>query len=211
LENATVRASAVSALAKFGVVVESLRPRILVLLRRCLFDTDDEVRDRATLYLNLLGNGPENVSESAQSLIFERLDVPLANLEASLQSYEPSERPFDVAAVSTEVKPQPFTEKKAPTSKKAGKDTNQKVTANGGGLPGHKTSDSYERLLNSIPEFAGFGKLFKVQYHNENQHLFAMQLVKFSFEVFLKFSLALNGFNSRLFLAQQSKFCYMWC
>jgi len=45
------------------------------------------VRDRATLYLNLLGNGPENVSESAQSLIFERLDVPLANLEASLQSY----------------------------------------------------------------------------------------------------------------------------
>jgi coatomer protein complex subunit gamma len=119
------------------------------------------VRDRATLYLNLLGNGPENVSESAQSLIFERLDVPLANLEASLQSYEPSERPFDVAAVSTEVKPQPFTEKKAPTSKKAGKDTNQKVTANGGGLPGHKTSDSYERLLNSIPEFAGFGKLFK--------------------------------------------------
>ncbi|CAK9218113.1 unnamed protein product [Sphagnum troendelagicum] len=161
LENATVRASAVSALAKFGVVVESLRPRILVLLRRCLFDTDDEVRDRATLYLNLLGNGPENVSESAQSLIFERLDVPLANLEASLQSYEPSERPFDVAAVSTEVKPQPFTEKKAPTSKKAGKDTNQIATANGGGLPGHKTSDSYERLLNSIPEFAGFGKLFK--------------------------------------------------
>ncbi len=116
-----------------------------------------------------------------------------------------------MAAVSTEVKPQPFTEKKAPTSKKAGKDTNQKATANGGGLPGHKTSDSYERLLNSIPEFAGFGKLFKVQYHNENQHLFAMQIVKFSFEVFLKFSLALNGFNSRLFLAQHSKFCYMWC
>ncbi len=104
-----------------------------------------------------------------------------------------------MAAVSTEVKPQPFTEKKAPTSKKAGKDTNQKATANGGGLPGHKTSDSYERLLNSIPEFAGFGKLFKVQYHNENQHLFAMQIVKFSFEVFLKFSLALNGFNSRHF------------
>jgi hypothetical protein len=43
LENATVRASAVSALAKFGVVVESLRPRILVLLRRCLYDNDDEV------------------------------------------------------------------------------------------------------------------------------------------------------------------------
>jgi coatomer protein complex subunit gamma len=43
LENATVRASAVSALAKFGVVVESLRPRILILLQRCLYDNDDEV------------------------------------------------------------------------------------------------------------------------------------------------------------------------
>lgn len=43
LENATVRASAVSALAKFGVVVEELRPRILILLRRCLYDNDDEV------------------------------------------------------------------------------------------------------------------------------------------------------------------------
>ena len=38
-----MRASAVSALAKFGVAVEELRPRILILLRRCLYDTDDEV------------------------------------------------------------------------------------------------------------------------------------------------------------------------
>lgn len=51
LENATVRASAVSALAKFGVVVESLRPRILVLLRRCLYDNDDEVCDVSFLRL----------------------------------------------------------------------------------------------------------------------------------------------------------------
>ncbi|KAJ8460638.1 hypothetical protein OPV22_033564 [Ensete ventricosum] len=42
LENATVRASAVSTLAKFGAMVDSLKPRILVLLRRCLFDIDDE-------------------------------------------------------------------------------------------------------------------------------------------------------------------------
>lgn len=44
LENATVRASAVSALAKFGAMVEFLQPRIMVLLRRCLHDNDDEVR-----------------------------------------------------------------------------------------------------------------------------------------------------------------------
>lgn len=69
LENATVRASAVSTLAKFGAMVDSLKvlysvllfsictnlmatddgglflvqPRIFILLRRCLFDSDDEV------------------------------------------------------------------------------------------------------------------------------------------------------------------------
>lgn len=44
LENATVRAAAVSALARFGAAVESLRPRVVVLLKRALFDNDDEVR-----------------------------------------------------------------------------------------------------------------------------------------------------------------------
>lgn len=72
LENATVRAGAVSTLAKFGAMIdelkvwnlnfifhfsevinllliahlfklENLQPRIFVLLRRCLFDHDDEV------------------------------------------------------------------------------------------------------------------------------------------------------------------------
>lgn len=43
LENATVRAAAVSSLARFGSLVSDLRPRILVLLRRALHDNDDEV------------------------------------------------------------------------------------------------------------------------------------------------------------------------
>lgn len=43
LENATVRASAVSALAKFGVHLSYLRPPIILLLQRCLYDNDDEV------------------------------------------------------------------------------------------------------------------------------------------------------------------------
>jgi coatomer protein complex subunit gamma len=43
LENATVRAAAVSSLAKFGALVEDLRPRVKVLLRRALHDNDDEV------------------------------------------------------------------------------------------------------------------------------------------------------------------------
>lgn len=64
-----------------------------------------------------------------------------------------------MAAVSRDVKPQPQVEKKAPTSKKAAKDASQKASANGGSP---NTFEAYERLLNSIPQFAGFGKLFKV-------------------------------------------------
>ncbi|KAG9130175.1 hypothetical protein Leryth_018766 [Lithospermum erythrorhizon] len=155
LENATVRAAAVSTLAKFGALVDSLKPRIFVLLKRCLFDNDDEVRDRATLYLNTLG-GDGSVVETdkdVKEFLFGPLDVPLINLETSLKNYEPSEQPFDINSVSKEVKSQPLAEKKASGKKPTGL----------GAPPTEPTStvDSYERLLLSVPEFANFGKLFK--------------------------------------------------
>jgi coatomer protein complex subunit gamma len=54
LENSNVRAAAVTALACFGAGVESVRPTVRVLLSRCMEDPDDEVRDRALLYLKLV-------------------------------------------------------------------------------------------------------------------------------------------------------------
>ncbi|MBA0688057.1 hypothetical protein Goari_005866, partial [Gossypium aridum] len=151
LENATVRAGAVSTLAKFGAMVDSLKPRIFVLLRRCLFDTDDEVRDRATLYLNTLG--ADGAVEDMKEFLFGSLDIPLVNLERSLKNYEPSEESFDINSVPKEVKIQPLAEKKAP---------GKKPTGLGGPPPGPpSTIDAYEKLLSSIPEFANFGKLFK--------------------------------------------------
>lgn len=56
LENATVRAAAVTALAKFGVGQKDpeLKSSVTVLLKRCLDDVDDEVRDRAALNLRLM-------------------------------------------------------------------------------------------------------------------------------------------------------------
>ena len=56
LENAVVRAAAVSSLAKFGVCVEDSKvmKSVNVLLRRCLDDVDDEVRDRAAMYIKVL-------------------------------------------------------------------------------------------------------------------------------------------------------------
>ena len=56
LENALVRAAAVTALAKFGVGQQDpeVKRSVTVLLTRCLDDTDDEVRDRAALNLRLM-------------------------------------------------------------------------------------------------------------------------------------------------------------
>lgn len=56
MENAVIRAAAVTALAKFGVGQKDpeLKRSVNVLLARCLDDTDDEVRDRAALNLRLM-------------------------------------------------------------------------------------------------------------------------------------------------------------
>lgn len=55
LENAVVRAAAVTALSKFAAQIPTLKISVSVLLRRSLRDDDDEVRDRATVALRLLG------------------------------------------------------------------------------------------------------------------------------------------------------------
>lgn len=155
LENATVRACAVSTLAKFCATVDSLKPRILVLLRRCLYDNDDEVRDRATLYLSILGDDGSvgETDENKKEFVFGSLDIPLVNLESSLRNYEPTEEPFNINFVPKEVKSQSLAEKKAPGKKASG------LGAAPSGPP--STVDAYEKMLSSIPEFSHFGKLFK--------------------------------------------------
>ena len=62
LEKAVIRAAAVSALAAFAHKVQSLRPSIVLLLRKCLNDSDDEVRERAFFYLSVLGES-DGISE----------------------------------------------------------------------------------------------------------------------------------------------------
>ena len=61
LENAIVRAAAVTALAKFGVGQKDpeVKSSVTVLLTRCLDDVDDEVRDRAALNLRLMSESDD--------------------------------------------------------------------------------------------------------------------------------------------------------
>ncbi|KAJ0228758.1 Coatomer subunit gamma [Hirschfeldia incana] len=154
LENATVRAAAVSTLAKFGFMVDSLKPRITILLKRCIYDSDDEVRDRATLFLSVLGgDGTVDTDKDSTEFLFGSLEVPLTNMETSLKNYDPSEEAFDINSVPKEVKSQPLAEKKAQGKKPTGLGAPPAAPASG--------FEGYERLLSSIPEFAAFGKLFK--------------------------------------------------
>jgi len=68
LENAIVRAAAVTALAKFGagecgVKHPDVKESVVVLLTRCLDDPDDEVRDRAALNLKLIQDEDQTIAE----------------------------------------------------------------------------------------------------------------------------------------------------
>ena len=77
LENAIVRAAAVTALAKFGVGQSDpeVKRSVQVLLTRCLDDTDDEVRDRAALNLRLMEEDDEMSTKFVRNGILAITDV----------------------------------------------------------------------------------------------------------------------------------------
>ena len=89
LENAIVRAAAVTALAKFGVGQKDpdVKSSVRVLLTRCLDDVDDEVRDRAALNLKLMAEEDDemarNFVKNGKSNIIYRL-VYLSTLSPHL-------------------------------------------------------------------------------------------------------------------------------
>ena len=54
LENPIIRSAGVSTLSKLGAVCPALRQSIIVLLRRCILDEDDETRDRVRMAFTIL-------------------------------------------------------------------------------------------------------------------------------------------------------------
>jgi len=153
LENAPVRAAAVSALAKFGAHCEELLPSVLVLLKRSELDTDDEVRDRATFYRYVL---EERQKALNSAYILNGLQVSIVGLERALHNYtsEPTETPFDLKMVP--IATQPLAEQKPATAapgEAAAAKPQEKVAAS--------RQDIYAEQLGAIPEFAHLGPLFK--------------------------------------------------
>uniref|UniRef100_A0A8B9T0B9 Coatomer subunit gamma n=1 Tax=Anas platyrhynchos TaxID=8839 RepID=A0A8B9T0B9_ANAPL len=144
LEHEEVRAGAVSALAKFGAQNEEMLPSILVLLKRCVMDDDNEVRDRATFYLNVL--------EQKQKALNAGLTVSIPGLERALHQYtlEPSEKPFDLKSVPLATAPIVEQRKTSPV---AVVKQPEKVAAT--------RQEIFQEQLGAIPEFRGLGPLFK--------------------------------------------------
>uniref|UniRef100_A0A7S0SCE9 Coatomer subunit gamma n=1 Tax=Mantoniella antarctica TaxID=81844 RepID=A0A7S0SCE9_9CHLO len=150
LENATIRASAVCALAKFGAQCPSLLSRIVILLRRCLYDNDDEVRDRAAFFVSAL----EDQATTAGAIDAD-FSCPLASLESSLRGYvvDPAESAFDIGAVDKS-KDIDAVETKA-TGSAQGK-ANGKASV----LPDKELEESQGMVI-SLAEFAQYGPIFK--------------------------------------------------
>ncbi|XP_036184568.1 coatomer subunit gamma-2 isoform X3 [Myotis myotis] len=148
LENEAVRAAAVSALAKFGAQNENLLPSILVLLQRCMMDTDDEVRDRATFYLNVLQQKQMALNAT---YIFNGLTVSIPGMEKALHQYtlEPSEKPFDMKSIPLAMAP--AFEQKAEITLVATK--SEKLAPS--------RQDIFQEQLAAIPEFMNLGPLFR--------------------------------------------------
>lgn len=154
LENAAVRAAAVTAMAKFGAHCDELLDSCVVLLERCELDSDDEVRDRATFYVRVL---KERQKALNSAYILNGLQVSVVGLERALHQYtlEPSEKPFDMKTVPLAT--QPITEQRP----QPGKETGEAVSAKPTEKLATSRQDVYAEQLAAIPDFANLGPLFK--------------------------------------------------
>ena len=158
LENATVRAAAVSALARFGALCDDLLPNILVLLSRCQMDGDDEVRDRATYFKNILEQQQQGLNSQ---FILNGLEVSLSSLEKALHTYTLSNcaQPFDMktvpAASAEEIAAAAGKEKK--TGQPEGSLTTKKPDVK----PTATRHDMFVEKLSAIPAIAECGTLFR--------------------------------------------------
>ncbi|KAG8756241.1 coatomer subunit gamma [Serendipita sp. 396] len=164
LENAIVRAAAVTSLAKFGVcgVDPTIKRSVTVLLNRCLDDVDDEVRDRAALYLRIMKE-----EELAESFVKEDSVYSLATLESKLVAYvnDPAaqEVDFDASSVPKISRAQAQQESARPTTLEsitASVVSQPKASAPAKAAPSaQETQSAYASQLAAVPEMETFGSI----------------------------------------------------
>lgn len=162
LEDALVRVAAVGALTKIGATCPSLKDGICSILRRCLDDDDDDVRDRAAISLR----GIEDAIICKEYFLADE-DFDLMELESQLIDYVNqsaaafSVHPFDIDAVPRVPKSVLFEKARAEMIAAASSITE---------TPGQLTSASHSVAdqtvpsvaipVDQLPQFATFGPLF---------------------------------------------------
>lgn len=190
LENAIVRAAAVTALAKFGVGQKDpeVKRSVQVLLTRCLDDVDDEVRDRAALNLRLMSeedemaekfvkNGESRVSENHVHNTDNPADsmFSLQYFEHQLVMYVTSddkstfETAFDISKIPVVTREQADAEDRtkkltaSTPSLKPPKVSSTKAAPSGAEAAASATAaaQQYAQELMAIPEMKEFGNVLK--------------------------------------------------
>uniref|UniRef100_A0A2K6UGF9 Coatomer subunit gamma n=1 Tax=Saimiri boliviensis boliviensis TaxID=39432 RepID=A0A2K6UGF9_SAIBB len=118
--------------------------------RRCVMDDDNEVRDRATFYLNVLEQKQKALNAG---YILNGLTVSIPGLERALQQYtlEPSEKPFDLKSVPLATAP--MAEQRTESTPITAVKQPEKVAAT--------RQEIFQEQLAAVPEFRGLGPLFK--------------------------------------------------
>ena len=189
LENALVRAAAVTALAKFGVGQKDpeVKRSVTVLLTRCLDDTDDEVRDRAAFNLRLMQeedevadlfikNGKTHVNVTLAIANIPDSMFSLATFEHQLVMYVTADnkstfaQAFDLKSVPVVSHDQALAEERskkltsATPTLKAPTTTTKKPQANGnadGVQSATAQAQKYSAQLSAIPELRPYGNVLK--------------------------------------------------
>lgn len=217
LENSIIRGAAVSALTKFGVNCpdNDVKQSVKVLLTRCQDDVDDEVRDRATLALEMMKNAElaklYSVGDSTFALpILERELVEYVNLHGSDKAFNLSSVPVISKAQEEEERrrnrPQDLTtatmmSTSSPTSSSA-PDTPQADKNGRAGVSNLDQQAAYADALSAIPQIAAFGALFKSSNKievTESETEYTVHCIKHTFAKHIVFQFnCLNTLNDQL-------------
>ncbi|KAF2720406.1 Coatomer, gamma subunit [Polychaeton citri CBS 116435] len=227
LENAIVRAAAVTALAKFGVGQKDadVKNSVEVLLRRCLDDTDDEVRDRAAFNLRLM---KEEDDEVAGKFIRNDSMFSLPILEDQLAHYvngssaEAFATAFDFSNVPIVTREQSLAEDRTkklttatPTLKAPAVGGPKKTPDSASGIAdaakeAAAASQRYAKQLSAVPEFADYGAVLKssqVVELTESETEYVVSAVKHIFKEHLVLQFDIKNTLSDYALSEVSVIC----
>lgn len=209
LENSIIRGAAVSALCKFGIHAtdDALRNSVRVLLVRCQDDVDDEVRDRATLALEMMKDhdlaklySVDNTTFALPVLERELVDYistptasstafALANVPVISKAEEDEERrrhgPQDLATIALTSPDSPQVDTKVPQA-----------------VSRMDQQAAYADALKAIPEIAAFGTLFKSSNRiamTESETEYTVSCIKHTFANHVVFQFdCINTLNDQL-------------